>query len=194
MGDHMSRQSPSPVASWLLAQVLPERNREVVLGDLHEEYVLRARLDRFPTADRWYWGQVCRSIPRLVWNSARQSRWPSTLAVAIGAYILAGIFEFAATWAISKLLAPGTKAFTVVNLVFGLATFVLAGYIAAWIRPAAANFLAGIVLMVVVSLLVTMSESAPLWYGVMFLVGGPLAALAGGTLCRTRNTRSPWDL
>jgi hypothetical protein len=117
------------------------------------------------------------------------------LAVAIGAYILAGVLEFAITWAISKLLATDTDALTVVNLVFGLAAIGLAGYLAAWIRgPAAANFLAGIILMAVVSLLVTVSESAPLWYGVLFLIGGPLAALAGGTLCRRWSTRSPWDL
>jgi hypothetical protein len=117
------------------------------------------------------------------------------VAVGVGAFILASFFEFAATWALSKLLTPDTNAFTVVNLVFGLAAIGLAGYLAAWIRgPAAANFLAGIILMAVVSLLVTVSESAPLWYGVLFLIGGPLAALAGGTLCRRRSTRSPWDL
>jgi hypothetical protein len=118
-----------------------------------------------------------------------------TVTVGVGAFILASFFEFAATWAVSKLLAPGTTVFTVVNLLCGLATFVAAGYVAGWIGgPAAANFLAGIVVMVVVHLLVTMTGSAPLWYGVTFLIGGPLAALAGGTLCRRWSTRSPWDL
>jgi hypothetical protein len=185
----MSRHSPSRVASWLLAWAVPERSREAVLGDLHEEYVLRVRSAHAKNADRWYWGQVCRSIPQLVWSSARDGRWLATLGVAIGVYIFAGIFEFAATRALSKLLAPDTNVFTAVSLIVGLTTIILGGYIAAWIRgPAAARTLAGIALITVVILLMTMSGSAPFWYGLTFLVGGPLAALAGGTLCLKHRT------
>jgi hypothetical protein len=102
----------------------------------------------------------------------------------MGAYIFAGIFEFAATRALSTGLAPGTDIFTAVSLIVGLTTIVLGGYVAAWIRgPAAARTLAGIALIAVVVLLMTRSDSTPLWYGLTFLVGGPLASLAGGTLC-----------
>jgi len=48
--------------------------------------------------------------------------------------------------------------------------------------------MAGTVMIVVAVLMMTMSGSAPLWYGLAFLVFGPLAALAGGTLCRGRRT------
>ncbi len=64
----------------------------------------------------------------------------------------------------------------------GLATIVLGGYVAAWIRPGAAQALAGIEMIAVVILMVTMTDSAPLWYGLTFLIIGPLAACAGGIL------------
>jgi hypothetical protein len=105
----------------------------------------------------------------------------------MGAYIAAGIVEFIGNAAISTLLAPGAG-LTVFSLLFGLATIVLGGYVAARIRPGAATALAGIVVIAVVILMVTMSDSAPLWYGLVFLIVGPLAALAGGTLRRDRRT------
>lgn len=67
--------------------------------------------------------------------------------------------------AISTVLAPGGRLFTVVSLLFGLATIALGGYFAARIRPGAATALATIVMIVIVILFVTMRHSAPLWYG-----------------------------
>jgi hypothetical protein len=67
-------------------------------------------------------------------------------------------------------------------MIVGLATLVLGGSFAAWIRPGAASALSGIVAIAVVILMVTTSDRAPLWYGLTFLIIGPLAALAGGTL------------
>jgi hypothetical protein len=184
----MSGHPPSRVASWLLARAVPEGSREAVLGDLHEEYALRVRSARVSTAGRWYWGQVCRSIPQLVWSSVRSGHWLPTLGIAVIVYIAAGILEFAVTRGIATLLAPDARVVTTVNLFFGLATIVLGGYVAAWIRPAAARALAAIVWFVVAILSVIASDSAPLWYGLTFLVGGPLAALAGGTLCLKHRT------
>ncbi|PYS54729.1 MAG: hypothetical protein DMG13_07165 [Acidobacteria bacterium] len=104
------------------------------------------------------------------------------------AYIAAGALEFAGTMAISKLLTPGAPVYTVISLVVGLTTMVIGGYFATWIRPGAGTVMAGIVMIVVAVLMMTMSGSAPLSYGLAFLVFGPLAALAGGTLCRGRRT------
>jgi hypothetical protein len=176
--------SPSRVATWFLARAVPERHREAVLGDLHEEYAFRLRSATVSTADRWYWGQVCRSVPTLVWSSAKDGRWIATLGVALGFYILMGIFEFAATRTVSTLLAPDTQTFKAVSTIVGLLTMALGGYGAAWVRgPAAAGTLALIVFFVVLSLVMTMSGSAPLWYGLTFLIAGPLASLAGGNVC-----------
>src|SRR5207244_4303690 len=93
---------------------------------------------------RWYWGQVCRSISQMAWGSVSRGRWLPTLGVAIGAYIAAGALELAGTTAISRLLTPGTRFSTVIDLVVGLATMVIGGYFATWIRPGAATVMAGI--------------------------------------------------
>jgi hypothetical protein len=178
----MSYHLPLRVATWLLERVVPESNRDAVLGDLAEEYVLRARSADSLTVSRWYWGQVCRSIPRMVWGSVRSGRWLSTLGVAIGAYIAAGALEFAGTTAISRLLAPGASVDTLLNVVVGLTTIGIGGYFATWIRPGAATALAGIVMIVVAVLMVTMSDDVPLWYQLAFLIIGPLASLGGGSL------------
>ena len=184
----MSHHSPSPMATWLLERVLPERDREAILGDLIEEYELRARSTTRWIVSRWYWGQVCRSIPRMVWGSVSRGRWLPTLGVAMGAYIAAGALELAGTVVISKLLTPDAPVFTVISLAVGLTTMVIGGYFATWIRPGAGTVMAGIVMIAVAVLMMTMSGRAPLWYGLAFLVFGPLAALAGGTLCRGRRT------
>lgn len=134
------------MATWLLERVVPESNRDAVLGDLAEEYALRARSADSLTVSRWYWGQVYRSIPRMVWGSVRSGRWLSTLGVAIGAYIAAGALEFAGTAAISRLLAPDASVYTLLNVVVGLTTMGIGGYFATWIRPGAATALAGIVI------------------------------------------------
>jgi hypothetical protein len=178
------------MATWLLERVLPERDQEAILGDLIEEYELRARSTTPRMVSRWYRGQVCRSISQMAWGSVSRGRWLPTLGVAMGAYIAAGALEFAGTMAISKLLTPDPPFSTVIDLVVGLTTMVTGGYFAAWIRPGAATVMAGIVMIVVAVLMMTMSGSAPLWYGVAFLVVGPLATLAGGTLCRGRRTGS----
>ena len=184
----MSHHSPSPMATWFLERVLPEGDREAMLGDLVEECELRARSTKPWMVSRWYWGQVGRSVPRMVWGSVSRGRWLPTLGVAMGAYIAAGALEFAGTVAISKLLTPDAPVSTVISLVVGLTTMVIGGYFATWIRPGAGMVMAGIVMIVVAVLMMTMSGSAPLWYGLAVLVVGPLATLAGGTLCRGRRT------
>ena len=173
----MRRRQPPRIACWLLACLLPERDREAVMGDLAEEYALRSR-----SASLWYWGQVYRSIPSMVWRSVSGGRWLPTLSVAMGAYIAAGAIEFVADLAISRWVAPDAPVYAVLGLIAGLATMALGGYVAAWIRPGAATALAGIVMISVAVLMVTKSGAVPLWYQLAFLIAGPLASLAGGRL------------
>ena len=51
---------------------------------------------------------------------------------------------------------------------------------------AAATALAVLVMLAVGVLMMAVPESVPLWYQLTFLVVGPVAALAGGTLCLRR--------
>lgn len=178
----MSDEVAPRVATWLAGCVWPHADRQVVVGDLIEEYALRARSTSPSLARRWYWGQICRSVPFALWSSIRRGSALSTLAVAAAAYVAAGVLEFAGTVVIARLLDATARPFAVVSAVVGLITFVLAGYVAASIRSGAAHALAGIVLFAVAMLMLTSSGSAPLWYVLIFLILGPLAALAGGAL------------
>jgi hypothetical protein len=176
------------VATCLLKCFLPPTDREVVLGDLIEEYAIRARSDPASMVDRWYWGQVYRSIPQAQWSAIRRGGAVTTLATALAAFIAAGALESAGLAALSRVLVMDANQPTALSVIVGLATIVLGGYVAAWIRPGAAQALAGIEMIAVVILMVTMSGSAPLWYGLTFLIIGPLAACAGGTLRVGRQT------
>jgi hypothetical protein len=176
------------VAKWLLECLLPEGHRDTIVGDLIEESALRARESTRITTAWWCWGQVARSIPLVLWSDVRRRRWFSTLGVAIAAYVSAGVIEFASTAVISRMFHPNARLATVLSVIVGLATMALGGYVAASIRQGAAPVLAGIILIVVGVLLVAMPNSAPFWYGLTFLIAGPLAALAGGWLNVTRRS------
>jgi hypothetical protein len=176
------------VAKWLLECLLPERDRDTIVGDLIEESALRARASTRRTTAWWCWGQVARSIPLILWSDFRRRPWLGTLGVAIAAYLSASVIEFVSTAVISRMFRPDAWSATVLSVIVGLATMALGGYVAASIRQGAAPVLAGIILIVVGVLFVTMPNSAPFWYGLTFLIAGPLAALAGGWLHVTRRT------
>jgi hypothetical protein len=181
----VSLQAPPRIATWLLAHLLPPQDREAVIGDLIEEYAVRARsTSRSSSAAAWYWRQTCRSLPLMLWAAATTPNALRTLGVAVGAYLAAGLLEFASTVAIAKLIRPDARVFTVLSVVVGLATIVLAGYVAASIRSGAARALAGVAALGVVLLMVNGSGNAPLWYALVFLLVGPSAALGGGALRR----------
>jgi hypothetical protein len=178
----MNPPMPPRIAIRLLEWLVPEENRDLVVGDLIEESALRARASTRATATWWCWGQVARSIPLLLWSDLQRRHWFGTLGVAIAAYVAASELEFVGVALVSRLLHPDARLAIVLSVIVGLATMVLGGYVAASIRQGAARALAGIVLAVVAVLMVTVPHSAPLWYGLTFLIAGPAAALAGGRL------------
>ncbi len=60
---------PPWVAAWLARLCLHEVDADVVLGDLEETYVgLHERYGR-RAARRWYWSQVVRSCPNLIYRT-----------------------------------------------------------------------------------------------------------------------------
>lgn len=106
------------------------------------------------------------------------------LGAALVAYVLVTIIESAAMVATSRLFTANPLVQERAGFVIGLAATALGGYIAASIRRGAAATLAVMIALVVVALMMTMSDSVPLWYQFGFLVFGPLASLAGGVLRR----------
>ena len=187
MGDGMSSHPP-PIASWILERFVPERNREVVLGDLIEEYGLLAQANE-QQASGWYWGQVVRSLPGMIRDHARGGAWLITLAVAVVAFFAAGTVEIRATRALAGYLSLDDSSFLLAGLPIGLASMLAASYVADRLRAGAATIFAVILGACILFFMVVDPDSAPLWYQITFLFLGPALAIAGGRLA-TRSRRN----
>ena len=180
MGDNVTPDSPPRLANWLLRCFLPAMDREEIMGDLAEEFSLRTQSS--DSCWSWYWGQTLRSIPPIAWKAARQGCWIRTFSVGLGVYIAAGLLESAADAALSGVVNPESSLRPVLSLIIGLATMVAGGYVAARLRPGAETVMSVIVFCAVTALLAAQVGDAPLWYGLAFLIAGPLSSLAGGAL------------
>jgi hypothetical protein len=178
----MKRAAPPRSATWLFGLVLPQRDREMLLGDLEEEYALLASTLPPRKASRWYWNQVIRSAAPLLWANIRRGWWLKTLGAALAGYLAVVVLVMVGDIVMSKLLSAGKQVYALVSLATGFPAMMLGGYLAAWIRPRAAVTLAVITaVMGMVSLAVT-GDAAPLWYQIALIVMGPLASLAGGRI------------
>jgi hypothetical protein len=175
----MTRNSPAALVFWLLESVIPVRYREAMLGDLIEEYTLRAESASPCTADRWLWSQACRSVPSIVWSLLRSGNWLISMSIAMGVYIVMGMLKLAADLMISKLVAPQQTTQVILAPIVFLAAAAIGGCVAARIRRSVMIFLALIVMITVVVLiqLRVCTIPVPSWYQFGFLTLGPLAVL-----------------
>jgi hypothetical protein len=183
------QDSPPRWVNRLLERLLPEDVAEALVGDLLEEYALRARSTRAGGVSGWYWMQIVGSAAPLLCSAVARGRWPLTLGVGFAAYAFAEAVEVAVD-AANSLLEPSTAAHTIPILIVGLAAIVLAGYLAAWIRPGAAAALALVVAVTAAVQLLTATEGMPLWYRLVSGIAGPFAAAAGGALFARRHLRA----
>jgi len=178
------------LSTWVnraIAQIVPVPTLDAALGDLAEEYALKSQSTSGRRASRWYWGQLARSIPQMVWFDIRRSGVVTTFAVAFGAWLVAGIVESIADMALIALYGSNAVIEGLPGLLAGLGAFALGGYVAALVRPAATKVLAGMIGVLVAAFMIAGVGNAPAWYGVSFLVFGPLMSITGGTW---RNTLS----
>jgi hypothetical protein len=175
----MSRQSPPAFACWLFQAVLHVPYQSASLGDLIEEYALRADSTSPAAAKRWFWGQACRSIPFIVGSSLRAGDWLISVSAAAGVYVVMGLLKFAADFMIAKLVAPEQMTHIVLAPIVFLAITSIGGYAAARIRWCTAVLLAFIV-MITVAILIAVKPCpipVPWWYQFGFLTLGPLSVL-----------------
>jgi hypothetical protein len=175
----MRRNSPPAFARWLLESIVPIPYREAVLGDLIEEYNLRAESTSRLTASRWFWSQACRSVPSMVWSTLRSPDWLISMSIATGVYIVMEILEHAANLAISKWVAPQPTTYVILAPVVFLTASAIGGCVAARIRRGATKFLA-LIVMITVAVLIDLKVCTipvPWWYQFGFLTLGPLSVL-----------------
>jgi hypothetical protein len=182
----MRRNLPPALACWLLQSVVPVSYREAILGDLTEEYTLRAESTSPLSASRWFWSQACRSVPSMAWSSLRNGDWLFSLSIAMGVYIVMGVLKFAADLTISKLVAPQQTTYVALAPIMFLTITAIGGCVAARIRRGATIFLALVVMITVVVLieLKICTIPVPRWYQFGFLTLGPLAVLFTPVIAR----------
>jgi hypothetical protein len=178
------------VAMWILSRLVPEGEREPLVGDLTEEYALRANAASSSAALKWYLQQVCMSAPPLLWARLTRAAWISTVGVALLAYIAVGVVELIVSWAISRLSASGTAAYSPLGMIITFAMVVLIGYFAARFRRRAATVLGAMMLLAVTVMMLSTTESMPLWYRVAYFFVGPAATYIGTALSSLRSSRS----
>jgi hypothetical protein len=175
------------VATWIFSWLVPKTEREPLIGDLVEEYALRAKAISSSAALKWYLLQICASVPPLLWSRLTRAVWLSTLGVALLAYFAVGVAQVIIRWAISSSSA------TVYNPLDLIAIFpmvVLIGYFAERFRRRSAIVLGAMMLAAITAMTVWTTESSPLWYRVAWFFVGPAAALIGGVLPSLRWGRS----
>jgi hypothetical protein len=103
-------------------------------------------------------------------------------------YIAAAAVQFASSLALSKVMESGDWLMAI-NLILGAATFVVAGCVAAWIRPRAAPALAAMVTIVVVVLMATAEDGASPWFKLALILGSP-SVVAGAAWFTRKRRRS----
>jgi len=162
---------------WILARLVPEGDRQSLVGDLVEEYALRANEATSPAALKWCLQQVCTSVPPLLWARLARARWIPVAGVALLAYIAVGIVELIVNWAISR-----SAAYNPLGMLMTFPIVVLIGYCAARLRRGATIVLGAMMLLSVTVMTLTSPESLPLWYRIAYFVAGPLAVFIGTAL------------
>jgi len=181
----MTTQPPPWLATQLFYRFLEPAECDAMLGDLFEEYLLRAAVSP-QAAVRWYWKQALRSVPVLLGHRARRDRWLSTVAVAVAGYLIVGILNAVGTSLVAPWLDASSETRYIATAIVGLAAIGSGAHLASRMRPAAGRVLGGLVMVVAVWMLVLPVDESPAWYQLTFLILGPLAA-QGGAAAAVRN-------
>jgi hypothetical protein len=177
--------SPPRWPAWLLERLMPSRVLESALGDLAEEYALRAQSGGSHAAACWYWTQIAGSMPALCGLALNSAGAFRTFAVAVGAFLGAGVAEDLTNRAIGMMtLSDPVRG--IVGVIVGVTAIAGGAYVAARIRPAAALVMAALTFAVVAVLMITKGHLSPLAYQLAFLIGMPVASLIGGAFAARR--------
>lgn len=171
------------VATWLLTCVLPGQDVEAIIGDLEEEYASRSRF--LSGAAGWYWAQIMRSTPALVWLPIQRSGWLPTVGIALAACAIQASVEVTTGLAVRQLSPPDAQWSVVLALAVTLPSLMFLSYQATRICPGAATAVPAVAAFaILVQLVLTASadREIPLGVQVASLVVGPSIAFMGGAL------------
>lgn len=174
------------VATWILSRLVSKREREPLLGDLAEEYALRAHAASESAAFKWYLQQISASAPALLYAKLTRAPWIATAGVALLAYIAVGLVELI----VNRVICSSAAAYNPLGLVITFPMVVLIGYFAARFRRSAAILLGAMMLLAVTVMTASTTESTPQWYRIAYFFVGPTATFIGSALRSLRQQRS----
>lgn len=185
----MMRNRVLHMVTWMLSRLVPEDQCEPLVGDLMEEYELRAKGNSSSAAFKWYLQQACASAPSLLWARFTRAAWISTIGVAFLAYVAVGVVDFSVKLLIPNWTPNGVFAPNPLGLIVSFPPIVIIGYFAARFRRGAAILLGLIMLVVITVLMWGTTEPMPLWFRVGYFIVGPAAAFIGSAVHSRRAVR-----
>jgi hypothetical protein len=175
--------SRTRIATTILALLLPREDVEAMIGDLEEEQASRG------PGSRWYWAQVLRSIPAVLWLPIQRDGWLATCGVALTAGALQIVVELITGLTVQRFAPLEVLWPSVVAGVVTLASLALVSFEASRIRRGAATVLAGVAVCAIALQLALASQAGRDLRGgaLAALIVAPGMALTGGFLTsRTR--------
>ena len=172
----------SRLADWVLAGAASPEDRQAVVGDLVEEYAIRAREGSRLCASCWYWGQVVRAVPWLLWLPVRRDGWFGALAVALAACAVQAGVELVAAAVIRAFAVPGASISLSIGLMVVLVSMFVVSYAAARLRPGAGTLLTLIAVVAVLAQSLALGPSALGLAHVAAALAAPSAAFAGAAI------------
>jgi hypothetical protein len=173
------RQPALRFAAWAFSWLGPRSERAALLGDLAEEFEVRASTASSAAACRWYLRQMCASIAPLLWSRFTRSAWIATGGTALLAYFAIAIVEFTVHWVRAGSFVNANHAYDPMGMIITFPLVVLIGYFAAQLRRAAPLVLGAIMLLNVTAMMLWATETAPAWYTIAYFIVGPAATLIG---------------
>jgi len=165
----------------LCSQLAVRGDREPLVGDLLEEHAVRMRKVGTAQAFIWILRQVCMSAPALVRARLASVAWPSTLGVALLAWLAIAVVETLVNRATSAWLLVD-DAYNPAAMFLTMPLVVAIAGIASRVRRHAAFALALLMLLAVASMTVSAHEVMPMWFRIAYFVVGPAASWMGAQL------------
>lgn len=177
-------KTPLPVVllSRLIECLLNRELGETVAGDLNEEFALRAHDASPPRATFWFAGQVLRSVPQLLWLSAR--RWSSLKAVAVAAiaYYVLGRVEPYMHGLVGLMVDPGLRMQMVLDLGIGFTACACGGFLSTWVHRGSAALYSLIGTGMLALAIARANPDLPTWFLTAFLFVAFVAPIVGGVV------------
>lgn len=170
-------------ATWILAQLAPQEDRDAIVGDLFEEFALRETTGSTSGAARWCLQQVVASAPRLLWAGFRRGAWASALLVALLGYLGVAVANAVVEW--TAMNEPA--AFRPFGMLPLFPVVVLIVYVAARYRRSAAVILGALITLTIATM---PFKGVPVWVRIVVLALGPIATILGCALQSLRRSRS----